>query len=122
LTKARASFKALLAERGPMGLLSEDLDPNNGRLWGNFLQTHPMVGIINCAMLLSKPWGLAVYRFEPGSVVHTLIGHRENPGHAEASYDRARRLASLLPAHARGNPLRPRLTSRRVPVQGFPCT
>jgi hypothetical protein len=38
-TEARESFGALLAHRNPMGLLSEDLDPKNGRLWGNFLQT-----------------------------------------------------------------------------------
>jgi hypothetical protein len=43
-----------------MGLLSEDLDPKNGRLWGNFLQTYSTVGIINGAMLLSKPRSLAV--------------------------------------------------------------
>jgi hypothetical protein len=44
----------------PDGLLSEDLDPKNGRLWGNFLQTYSTVGIINGAMLLSKPRSLAV--------------------------------------------------------------
>jgi GH15 family glucan-1,4-alpha-glucosidase len=59
-TEARESFGALLAHRNPMGLLSEDLDPKNGRLWGNFLQTYSTVGIINGAMLLSKPRSLAV--------------------------------------------------------------
>jgi hypothetical protein len=43
-----------------MGLLSEDLDPKTGRLWGNFPQTYSMVGIINGAMLLSRPWSVAV--------------------------------------------------------------
>ena len=60
LEQARESFEALLAHRNPMGLLSEDLDPKNGRLWGNFPQTYSMVGIINGAMLLSKPWSVAV--------------------------------------------------------------
>jgi GH15 family glucan-1,4-alpha-glucosidase len=60
LEQARENFEALLAHRNPMGLLSEDLDPENGRLWGNFPQTYSMVGIINGAMLLSKPWSVAV--------------------------------------------------------------
>jgi len=60
IEQARESFEALLAHRNPMGLLSEDLDTKSGRLWGNFPQTYSMVGIINGAMLLSKPWSLAV--------------------------------------------------------------
>jgi GH15 family glucan-1,4-alpha-glucosidase len=60
LEQARENFEALLAQRNPMGLLPEDLDPRNGRLWGNFPQTYSMVGIINGAMLLSKPWSVAV--------------------------------------------------------------
>jgi GH15 family glucan-1,4-alpha-glucosidase len=39
-----------------VGLLSEDLDPATGRLWGNFPQTYSMVGIILAAMRLSKAW------------------------------------------------------------------
>jgi GH15 family glucan-1,4-alpha-glucosidase len=58
--QARESFEALLAHRNPMGLLSEDIDPKSGRLWGNFPQTYSMVGIINGAMQLSKPWDVAV--------------------------------------------------------------
>ena len=27
-----------------------------GELWGNFPQTYSMVGIINCAVRLSRPW------------------------------------------------------------------
>ena len=38
------------------GLLSEDLDPTTGELWGNFPQTYSMVGLINSAMHLSKRW------------------------------------------------------------------
>ncbi|MBE7418927.1 MAG: glycoside hydrolase family 15 protein [Ideonella sp.] len=58
--QARDSFEALLARRNRLGLLSEDLDPKSGRLWGNFPQTYSMVGIINGATLLSKPWSVAV--------------------------------------------------------------
>ena len=54
--EARAAFEALLARRNALGLLSEDLDPASGELWGNFPQTYSMVGIVNGAMRLSAPW------------------------------------------------------------------
>jgi GH15 family glucan-1,4-alpha-glucosidase len=60
IEQARDSFEALLARRNPMGLLSEDIDPRTGQLWGNFPQTYSMVGIINGAMQLSAPWDVAV--------------------------------------------------------------
>ncbi|HEY6355903.1 MAG TPA: glycoside hydrolase family 15 protein [Burkholderiaceae bacterium] len=60
IEQARESFETLLAHRNPMGLLSEDIDPKTGQLWGNFPQTYSMVGIVNCAMQLSAPWDLAV--------------------------------------------------------------
>ena len=53
---ARQQFEKLLARRNRFGLLSEDLDPLTGELWGNYPQTYSMVGIIMCAMRLSKPW------------------------------------------------------------------
>lgn len=49
-------FEALLASRNHLGLLSEDTDYSTGELWGNFPQTYSMVGIINGAMRLSRPW------------------------------------------------------------------
>lgn len=54
--EARALFENMLRCRNPLGLLSEDLDPNTGELWGNFPQTYSMVGFINSAMQLSKSW------------------------------------------------------------------
>ncbi len=54
--EARELFENMLAHRNPLGLLSEDIDPASGELWGNFPQTYSMVGIINAAMRLSKPW------------------------------------------------------------------
>lgn len=54
--RAREIFEALLASRNHLGLLSEDVDPHTGELWGNFPQTYSMVGIINGAMRLSRPW------------------------------------------------------------------
>jgi GH15 family glucan-1,4-alpha-glucosidase len=58
--QAREIFEALLARRNPLGLLSEDLAPGTGELWGNFPQTYSMVGIINGAMRLSQPWDQVV--------------------------------------------------------------
>jgi GH15 family glucan-1,4-alpha-glucosidase len=57
---AREGFEALLARRNPMGLLSEDMVPTTGELWGNFPQTYSMVGIIHCALRLSAPWDSVV--------------------------------------------------------------
>lgn len=54
--EARAMFEELLSRRNHVGLLSEDVDPATGDLWGNFPQTYSMVGIIVSAMRLSKSW------------------------------------------------------------------
>ncbi len=56
LDEARAMFSNMLGRRNNLGLLSEDLDPKTGELWGNFPQTYSMVGLINSAMRLSKSW------------------------------------------------------------------
>lgn len=53
---ARALFEEMLTRRTAAGLLSEDIDPVTGELWGNYPQTYSLVGMINCAVLLSKPW------------------------------------------------------------------
>ncbi|HET6914059.1 MAG TPA: glycoside hydrolase family 15 protein [Rhodanobacteraceae bacterium] len=53
---ARKLFEKLLAMRNPLGLLSEDVDPATGELWGNFPQTYSMVGLINAARSLSTKW------------------------------------------------------------------
>ncbi|EMD83823.1 glycoside hydrolase family 15 protein [Pacificimonas flava] len=57
--EARELFETMLSHRTRSGLLSEDLDFTSGELWGNFPQTYSLVGIINCAALLSKPWTVA---------------------------------------------------------------
>jgi GH15 family glucan-1,4-alpha-glucosidase len=49
-------FETLLASRNHVGLLSEDIHPQTGELWGNLPQTYSMVGIINGATRLSPPW------------------------------------------------------------------
>jgi GH15 family glucan-1,4-alpha-glucosidase len=54
--EARTLFETMLSHTTKSGLLSEDLDYETGELWGNFPQTYSLVGVINCAVLLSKPW------------------------------------------------------------------
>lgn len=54
--EAREIFERLLARRTRLGLLSEDIDPASGELWGNFPQTYSLVGIINSAVRLSRSW------------------------------------------------------------------
>jgi GH15 family glucan-1,4-alpha-glucosidase len=54
--QARELFVDALARRNRYGLLSEDLDPRNGELWGNFPQTYSMAGLILSAMRLSRNW------------------------------------------------------------------
>jgi GH15 family glucan-1,4-alpha-glucosidase len=54
--EARAMFVDLLARRNAFGLLSEDIHPQTGALWGNIPQTYSMAGIINSAMRLSVKW------------------------------------------------------------------
>ncbi|MEM7779870.1 MAG: glycoside hydrolase family 15 protein [Pseudomonadota bacterium] len=54
--EARVLFETMLSHTTKSGLLSEDLDYDTGELWGNFPQTYSLVGVINCAGLLSKPW------------------------------------------------------------------
>jgi GH15 family glucan-1,4-alpha-glucosidase len=54
--EARTLFDEMLSHRTGAGLLSEDVSLEDGRLWGNYPQTYSLVGLINCASLLSKPW------------------------------------------------------------------
>ncbi|WP_191993000.1 glycoside hydrolase family 15 protein [Sphingomonas parva] len=54
--EARALYERTLERLTPAGLLSEDTDFETGELWGNYPQTYSLVGLINCAMMLSKPW------------------------------------------------------------------
>ncbi|MEL7937025.1 glycoside hydrolase family 15 protein [Pseudomonas delhiensis] len=54
--QARALYAELLAARNSFGLLSEDLHPHTGEMWGNIPQTYSMAGLINTAMRLSMSW------------------------------------------------------------------
>jgi len=56
LDPARAYYEELVAARNAYGLLSEDLHPYSGELWGNIPQTYSMAGLVNTAMRLSISW------------------------------------------------------------------
>ena len=58
--EARRLFESLLQRRNALGLLSEDIHPETGELWGNYPQTYSLVGLINCAMRLSRTWDEAL--------------------------------------------------------------
>ena len=60
--EAREIFEHVLSCRNYLGLLSEDIDPATGELWGNYPQTYSMVGLIVSAMRLSKTWEEAFWR------------------------------------------------------------
>ncbi len=51
--EAREIFESVFASRNSFGLLSEDIHPETGELWGNFPRAYSMAGIINSATRLS---------------------------------------------------------------------
>jgi GH15 family glucan-1,4-alpha-glucosidase len=62
--EARKLFERLLAHCNDVGLLAEEFDPQTGRMLGNFPQAYSHVGVINCALNLSRPTGPAEERAE----------------------------------------------------------
>lgn len=55
MQRGKELFERLLTYANSLGLYSEDLDPNDFSLWGNFPQTYSHVGLINAAFTLSRP-------------------------------------------------------------------
>jgi Glucoamylase and related glycosyl hydrolases len=60
--EAREMFVDALKLRNCYGLLSEDVHPVTGKLWGNFPQTYSMSGLILTAIKLSRSWGDRYWR------------------------------------------------------------
>jgi GH15 family glucan-1,4-alpha-glucosidase len=60
--EAREMFVDALSLRNRYGLLSEDVHPVTGKLWGNFPQTYSMSGLILSAIKLSRSWGDRYWR------------------------------------------------------------
>lgn len=63
--EAREMFADLLTRRNAFGLLSEDIHPTTGQLWGNLPQTYSMAGIVNSGRILSRSWQEAWARETP---------------------------------------------------------
>ncbi len=63
--EARSLFERLLSRCNDVGLLAEEFDPLTGRMLGNFPQAYCHVGIINCALNLSRQKGPAEGRSKP---------------------------------------------------------
>jgi GH15 family glucan-1,4-alpha-glucosidase len=57
-------FPRLLARCNDVGLLAEEFDPLTGRMLGNFPQAYSHVGLIHCALSLSRRKGPAEKRAE----------------------------------------------------------
>jgi GH15 family glucan-1,4-alpha-glucosidase len=62
--EARKLFDSLLSRCNDVGLLAEEFDPLTGRMLGNFPQAYSHVGLINCALNLSRQAGPAEERAE----------------------------------------------------------
>jgi GH15 family glucan-1,4-alpha-glucosidase len=90
--EARKLFDRLLGRCNDVGLLAEELDPLTGRMLGNFPQAYSHVGLIICALNLSRQRGPAIERAECSETGQT----RENfasgliPDAAGVSSDLAR--------------------------------
>jgi GH15 family glucan-1,4-alpha-glucosidase len=74
---ARKLFTRLLSRCNDVGLLAEELDPLTGRMLGNFPQAYSHVGLINCALNLSRQKGPTEERAEPHGPPITLASNAE---------------------------------------------
>lgn len=54
--EARVIMKQLGRVQSPLGLLSEDVEPSTGTLWGNFPQAYSHVGLIHAAFAAAPSW------------------------------------------------------------------
>jgi GH15 family glucan-1,4-alpha-glucosidase len=74
---ARKLFTRLLSRCNDVGLLAEELDPLTGRMLGNFPQAYSHVGLINCALNLSRQKGPTEERAETHGPPITLASTAE---------------------------------------------
>jgi len=56
IDEARALMDRVREVKSPLGLLSEDLEPTTGVMWGNFPQAYSHVGLIHAAFAASPRW------------------------------------------------------------------
>jgi GH15 family glucan-1,4-alpha-glucosidase len=57
--EATALMERVRNIRSPLGLLSEDIDPGSGTMWGNFPQAYSHVGLIHGAFAIAPRWSEA---------------------------------------------------------------
>ena len=81
--EARKLFDRLLSRCNDVGLLAEELDPLTGRMLGNFPQAYSHVGLINCALNLSRQTGPAEERSE---ILGLRYHHSSRPPPCEFSH------------------------------------
>ena len=91
-------FADLLKRRNAFGMLSEDIHPATGELWGNLPQTYSMAGIVNTARILSRSWQEAWARAlsiaQRSSVLHCgtfNVGLERSPATTAGGYHAAHR-------------------------------
>jgi GH15 family glucan-1,4-alpha-glucosidase len=72
--EARKLFDRLVSHCNDVGLLAEEFDPRSGRMLGNFPQAYSHVGLINCALSLSRQTGPAEERAESDTPVPSRHG------------------------------------------------
>jgi GH15 family glucan-1,4-alpha-glucosidase len=65
--EAQQLFDRLLLRCNDVGLLSEQIDPHTGRMWGNFPQAYSHVGLINSALNLARKTSPTDERAQDGS-------------------------------------------------------
>ena len=81
--EARKVFDRLLSRCNDVGLFAEEFDPLSGRMLGNFPQAYSHVGLINCALNLSRQTGPAEERSE---ILGLRYHHSSRPRPAEFSH------------------------------------
>lgn len=54
--QARQIMRSIERVQSPLGLLSEDVEPTTGEMWGNFPQAYSHVGLIHAAFAASPTW------------------------------------------------------------------
>jgi GH15 family glucan-1,4-alpha-glucosidase len=77
--EARTVFERLLARCNDVGLFAEEFDPQNGRMLGNFPQAYSHVGLINCALNLSRQTGPIEERAESHKPANTIVPTAASP-------------------------------------------
>jgi GH15 family glucan-1,4-alpha-glucosidase len=119
--EARELFDRLLSRCNDVGLLSEEIDPLTGRMLGNFPQAYSHVGLINCALNLSRQTGPAEKRAEPQAP--PIVTRALDTAVTAASFDRpsmVKRLGerngatSQSVVRVRGKAMRPRCRQKAL--------